>query len=444
MKEKRIFDILKNVFIGLAMCMVVLIFVVCMLGEEKVDVQTYVIVGAVGLAVFLLGSIACTVSANVAIKKDVQNNGWKDVNELIGEYRRGKALNVQCLNLECLPDSLNPVTGDDDADAKRAACAKYFKDMLGEIRANYAADSNAYYNNRTVIPFRYRTRCKYEVLNRGTVYYGCLVQANSALFTGTQNLNSALPAVYIYSPDEAFQNPKSLLDIADKLISNKTNNFLKNESDMFTNIRLSDDITFGKEVYATVVFLARWQVPLGVLSDMRFLPIIADPASNGFSFAVDCRYWPAEFVKTYFFANHGFHDDAYGDPFDTQINAAGQYAELNTGASADAASDSGSVVRKLTVTRQKAVTGCAVAMNVYVQCNKAIATTEIDGKHFRRIDVKNGGTITTEILVEPVLVYMVIGKAEAQYIVEPGACDVCLNVKPRMHKGNFIVEINKG
>lgn len=444
MKKKRIFDILKNVFTGLAMCMVILILVVCVLGEEKVDVQTYVIVGLVGLTVFLLSSIACTVHANGAIKKDVQNNGWKDVNELIGEYQSGKALNVQCLNLECLPDSLKPVTGDADVDTKKATCAKYFKDMLGEIRANYAADNDAYYNNRTVVPIMYRKRCKYEVLRRGTIYYGCLVQANSGLFAGTQNLNSALPAVYIYSPDEAFQNPKSLLDIANKLINDKANNFLKNESNMFTNIRLSDDITFGKEVYATVVFLARWQVPLGVLSDMRFLPIIADPVSNGFSFAVDCRYWPAEFTKTYFFANHGFHDDSYGDPFDTQLNVSGQGGAPTAGASADSESGSGSVVRKLTVTRQKAVTGCAVAMHVYVQCNKAIATDTINGRHFRKIDVKNGGTMTTEILVEPVLLHIVIGKAEAQYLVEAGDSDVCLNVRPRMQKGGFIVEINKG
>ena len=125
-----------------------------------------------------------------------------------------------------------------------------FKAELNAVRDNYAADSSP--DKNTVPKLKFTGAEKYfdfDVLNKGKIYYACLVQANNRLFKKTDNAYSVLPAVFVYSTEEYYEeNPYALESIAGKIFEDRENNILKNETHYFTNVKVDESLTDGHEV----------------------------------------------------------------------------------------------------------------------------------------------------------------------------------------------------
>lgn len=166
-----------------------------------------------------------------------------------------------------------------------------FKAELNAVRDNYAADSSP--DKNTVPKLKFTGAEKYfdfDVLNKGKIYYACLVQANNRLFKKTDNAYSVLPAVFVYSTEAYYEeNPYALESIAGKIFEDRENNILKNETHYFTNVKVDESLTDGHEVYITTLMVNRAHLPLGYLSNSITL-LIAEPLTCSSAFIVDVKY----------------------------------------------------------------------------------------------------------------------------------------------------------
>lgn len=87
-------------------------------------------------------------------------------------------------------------------------------------------------------------------------------------------------------------------------------------------------------------------------------------------------------------------------------------------------------MRKLTVKRKWSIVECASRIFLYVQCPKKISTHNVGGNYFIQIRVKNGKTVTADILDEPTIVMIGSSTAYTTYTIPEGTEDVSLMVRP--------------
>ncbi|MDE7453040.1 MAG: glycine/sarcosine/betaine reductase component B subunit, partial [Clostridia bacterium] len=179
-----------------------------------------------------------------------------------------------------------------------------FKAELEQVRQNYDYDKSEDKNHIEKLPKGSDTELlnDFSVLKNGKIYYGFLVMANGALFKRSY-FRSTYPGVIVYSPDEYFEShPYELRKIAEYLYANRNANALRDESTIFTNMRIRDE----REVYMTVVPFYRMHLPFTVLAGGLF-PVIADPAHSSSVLVVDEKYWTETLGSNF----------VYGDPADT-------------------------------------------------------------------------------------------------------------------------------
>lgn len=101
-------------------------------------------------------------------------------------------------------------------------------------------------------------------------------------------------------------------------------------------------------------------------------------------------------------------------------------------------------MRMLTVKRKWSLIECASRIRLYVQCHESAATHQIDGKNFKEYPLKNGKSVTAEIVADQeTQVYVESSTMQAAYLVPAGADDVTLVAKPHYNlaQGNpFTIE----
>ena len=87
-------------------------------------------------------------------------------------------------------------------------------------------------------------------------------------------------------------------------------------------------------------------------------------------------------------------------------------------------------MRKLTVKRKWSIVECASKIYLYVQCSKKNSTHNVGGNYFMQIRIKNGKTVTADILDEPTIIMIGSSTAYTEYTVPAGTADVNLVAKP--------------
>lgn len=187
---------------------------------------------------------------------------------------------------------------------------------LETVRANYAADPDPR-KNRIEKPHASNVGacCDFSVLKAGKIYYACLVEADTKLFTPSRAVYGVSGAVVVYSPDPYFeQNPTALLPIAEAAYR-EPNALLQNDTRFFTNARISPNLTDGRAVYMSSVLVCRKQLPLGAFHKAgAIMPILAAPETCRSVFVVDSRYWTDALVVDFMTPKKSV--DRYGEPFD--------------------------------------------------------------------------------------------------------------------------------
>lgn len=169
-----------------------------------------------------------------------------------------------------------------------------YKDELTQTKNKYDQDSD---NQKNMIPNPNARGVKhlmdFGVLKTGKITYGCLVEANLKLFTPSKFVHQVLPAVIVYSFNEDLQsNPSKLKEISIEFFKQQKDNVLKNETNMFTNYKISEEITGGKEAFATVVLVYRKHLPWGGFPGSQLIfPVIANPEQSSSAFILDSKYW---------------------------------------------------------------------------------------------------------------------------------------------------------
>lgn len=173
-----------------------------------------------------------------------------------------------------------------------------YRSELEAVRENFSKDSDPLKNKIGVFPFVGSAPFyDFNVINTGKIYYSYLVEANESLFFNRRIDRMTLPAVVVYSTDPYYEsNPLALKEIAESLFANKSRNFLRNESQLFTAKKLTD--REGRTVYATTIMVYRKHLPLYCLSD-SLLPLIADPQNSTSVFFVDCKYWTDSLIGNF-------------------------------------------------------------------------------------------------------------------------------------------------
>ena len=174
-----------------------------------------------------------------------------------------------------------------------------FAAEIAAMREAFAAEKDPASNQFFIRPFA-GSACvsDFGVLGSGKVVWGCIVQANQTLYQNQRIDMLAVPAVILYSPDAYFDgDPLELKCIAERLYRGKDGNFLRNESAFFTNRRLSDAVTNGREVYASCIMVYRPHLPLYKATDHLF-PVVASPYERS-AFALNLKYWTANFAAYY-------------------------------------------------------------------------------------------------------------------------------------------------
>ncbi|MCH5154981.1 MAG: hypothetical protein J1F69_00085 [Clostridiales bacterium] len=171
-------------------------------------------------------------------------------------------------------------------------------DMIdGNYRADKSKDKNIF--DKPVIN-DVQSFCDFSALQNGKLYYGYLMRANEKLFLPSENIDEAFPAMLLYSRDEYYKvNPQELIKIVDALYADKDNNFLRYETLYHFNELLDKGLTDGREVFVTDVLACRAHLPMGMLGNLRIIPIIADPEKSKSCFVVDCKYWTNRFIHAY-------------------------------------------------------------------------------------------------------------------------------------------------
>lgn len=101
-------------------------------------------------------------------------------------------------------------------------------------------------------------------------------------------------------------------------------------------------------------------------------------------------------------------------------------------------------MRQLTVKRKWSLIECASRIRLYIQCHESAATHQIDGKNFKEYPLKNGKSVTAEIVAdEETQVYIESSTMQVSYRVPAGEDDVTLLAKPHYNpaQGNpFVIE----
>jgi len=203
-----------------------------------------------------------------------------------------------------------------------------YKKELDETRAAFAADNDPQKNiityrenvnfrklTKNLSPYQqavlqarytdidYAPLYDYSTIEKGKIYYGCLIQTNTKLLIQKKSLSdhNEYPACILYSEDPYFEdNPLDLIPIAKKLFADKPNNILKNEHHYFYHLKLTDDITEGKNICMTTLMIDRTLLPMNVLRSQIF-PIIAAPEHSTSVFTVDDKYWTKNLVTNYIY-----------------------------------------------------------------------------------------------------------------------------------------------
>ncbi len=144
------------------------------------------------------------------------------------------------------------------------------------------------------------------LIKKGTVFIGCIVQANNNLFRRFPPFDYA--ADMIYSPDPALgTNGKQLYAISRKLYSYKDRpneapeelrEVVLSISDEITrcfNVPLPDSLTNGREVYFTTFKVMRKNLP-GKKLQQNLLPILAAPGICKSSTVLPKDLWSEGFI----------------------------------------------------------------------------------------------------------------------------------------------------
>lgn len=144
------------------------------------------------------------------------------------------------------------------------------------------------------------------LIEKGTVFIGCIVQANENLFRRFPPFN--YPADMIYSPHSVLgTDGEQLYDIAQKLFSLKGHPqnapeelrqlvlWITDEMTRCFNVPLPDCLTNGKEVYFTTFTVIRKNLP-GKKIRQRLLPILAAPESCKSSTVLPRELWSQGFI----------------------------------------------------------------------------------------------------------------------------------------------------
>ena len=186
-----------------------------------------------------------------------------------------------------------------------------FAEEIAAMREAFTAEKNPASNQFFIRPFA-GSACvsDFGVLSGGKVVWGCIVQANRTLYQNQRIDMLPVPAVILYSPDAYFDgDPLELKCIAERLYKGKEGNFLSNESAFFTNRRLSDAVTGGREVYVSCIMAYRPHLPLYKATDNLF-PVVASPSERS-AFVLNLKYWTADFAAYYVNGGSKGRDDVF-------------------------------------------------------------------------------------------------------------------------------------
>lgn len=145
-----------------------------------------------------------------------------------------------------------------------------------------------------------------NLLRKGHIVWGSLVQANEALFEPGR---TDLPASVIYSPDPYFDKDLDLLNRIARSIfelkgtrpSNpellKLAQCVTNEFNYVMKKRIPMGLTEGKQVYMTTIMVSRKHLPGRILSFGNF-PLLVLPEKTNATLILPSCFWPEEF-KTF-------------------------------------------------------------------------------------------------------------------------------------------------
>jgi hypothetical protein len=137
----------------------------------------------------------------------------------------------------------------------------------------------------------------------GHVVWGCLVQANNALFSPRSH--QVLPANVIYSPDAFFDSRVSVLqNIAQGLFElkgtrppdkelRKFASAITNELARTMRLPLPPSISQQKEVYLTTCLIQPSHLPAGHLA-AGYFPLVICPEKTDAVMILPAWYWPEE------------------------------------------------------------------------------------------------------------------------------------------------------
>lgn len=166
-----------------------------------------------------------------------------------------------------------------------------------------------------------------ELRRHGRVVWGAIVQANAMLF---QPGPDDLPGAIVYSEDPHFEDaPQELQAIADRISGLYQGNddapkppmvpglesvlaALASGDGSVQHVRLPGDITGGRAVFATYIFVPRRYLPERHLAS-NVLPVIVAPERTVAVTPLPQQFWPDDFVSAW----------ASGSPFDRRPAAEG-------------------------------------------------------------------------------------------------------------------------
>lgn len=191
-----------------------------------------------------------------------------------------------------------------------------YEDYLNEIRKNYAENplkKDLYEENDDMDWDGIDPLVKLEetdtglLYQKGTIHYGCLVQANDKLFKASP-LTTA-PADIVYSTDEQIdRNPELLAKIAHRIFSykgldskqvpeefRKIAALITDEMERFFELPVPECATGGIPVYITTVMVRARQLPKWKLEG-KILPVIAAPGTTKLVRILPKKYWSKQFI----------------------------------------------------------------------------------------------------------------------------------------------------
>lgn len=175
-----------------------------------------------------------------------------------------------------------------------------YKKELDFIRDGFYGDKNP---QKNTFKKRYYVKSEplydFNVINKGTVYFGYVVNAAPPLYDVKNMASYVLPAKIVFSTDEYFEtNPMELKKIAQKLLSGSASHLLGKNDDWDINVKLPQILTDGKEVFATDIIVSREQLPANCLRDL-LVPVVAAPSAFTSAFIVDYKYWSDNFIGNF-------------------------------------------------------------------------------------------------------------------------------------------------